>query len=377
MERIAFIWGDTFIYWSQILLVLAAVTAAAFYGAFYIKKEGNVFACVVSILLTMVIGIPLSRLVHWYARTPVYESFAAAMTDYSQGGYALIGMFVGAFIAAALLRLLQVSRSLPRMLDCMAVAGSIGIAVGRLASLFNTSDRGMILADEFTFPLTAPVANAVSGMAENRLAIFMIQSALAAAIAVILILYMLWRFVIRKKHPDGDIFLLFLLLYCSCQVVCDSPRYDSLYFRSNGFVSIVQIFGLLALLVPIVLFSIRMVRRTGFKVYHVIPWVIIGGALGLAGYMEYFVQRNGHRALLAYTVMSGAMLMVMLTGLVVRCIGNWHMTRKVSPVTEVIPVAVPELQEIPEAEAEAVEAAEAEAAETEVPEAKAEAPEAE
>ena len=86
---------------------------------------------------------------------------------------------------------------------------------------------------------------------------------------------------------------------------------------------------------------------------------IVGGALGLAGYMEYFVQRNGHRALLAYTVMSGAMMVVMLTGLVVRCIGNWHMTRKVSPVTEVIPVAVPELQEIPEAEAEAVEAAEA------------------
>ena len=361
MERIAFIWGDTFIYWSQIILVLAAVTAAAFYGAFYIKKEGNVFACVVSILLTMVIGIPLSRLVHWYARSAAYESFAAAMTDYSQGSYALIGMFVGAFVSAALLRLLQITKNLPRMLDCMAVGGSIGVAVGRWASLFNTSDRGMILPEEFGFPFTAPVANAVSGAMENRLAIFTIQSALAAAVAVILILYMLWRFVIRKKHPDGDVFLLFLLLYCSCQVVCDSPRYDSLYFRSNGFVSMVQIFGLLALLVPIVLFSIRMVRRTGFKAWHVIPWVIIGGSLGLAGYMEYFVQRNGHRALLAYTVMSGAMIVVMLTGLAVRCIGNWRTNKETQPVTEIVPVPVPELEIIPETEAEAPEtAAEAE-----------------
>ena len=55
MEKIAFIWGDTFIYWSQIIVALAAVTAIAFYGAFYIKKEGNGFACAVSVLLTLVI----------------------------------------------------------------------------------------------------------------------------------------------------------------------------------------------------------------------------------------------------------------------------------------------------------------------------------
>ena len=80
-------------------------------------------------------------------------------------------------------------RNLPQMLDCMAVGGGMGIAVGRLASLFNASDRGMVLPDSVGLPFAFPVTNAVSGAVENRLATFMLQSIFAAAIVILLLLY--------------------------------------------------------------------------------------------------------------------------------------------------------------------------------------------
>ena len=41
MDRIAFIAGDTFIYWSSIILTLATATAICFFLATYLGKSGN------------------------------------------------------------------------------------------------------------------------------------------------------------------------------------------------------------------------------------------------------------------------------------------------------------------------------------------------
>lgn len=338
MERIAFINGDTFIYWSPIILALAAVTAILFYAAFFLKKDGDLVAMGISILVSVALSIPLSRLVHWYCRSANYDSFSAAMTDYSNGGYALLGVFFACMIATGLLRLLRISRNLPRMLDCMAIGGGVGIAVGRLASMFNASDRGMILSEEIGFPFASTIVNAVSGAQENRLATFMIQSMLTGGIVVLLLLYMAWRALRRKKNPDGDIFLLFLLAYGASQAICDSTRYDSLFLRSNGFVSVVQIAGLIGLLIPIVVFSVRMVLRFRLRIWQFPLWVAILGLLGTAGYMEYYVQRHGNEAYFAYSLMGLCLMLVVLLGLVVRTIGNWPVKKKAEAKKEAVKV---------------------------------------
>ena len=313
MERIAFISGDTFIYWSPILMALAALAAAGFYCAVYIAKDRRPVAAALSVFLSVLFSIPLARLVHWYCRTPSYESFRVALTDYSQGGYAL---------AAAITRLLCVSRNLPRMLDSMAIGGSIGIALGRLASLFSTSGRGMLLPEEIGFPFAYPVINAVSGAPENRLATFMLQSMLVGTLALLLLGYMFISALRKKKIPDGDIFLIFLLVYGAVQAIFDSTRADSLFLRSNGFVSIVQILGLGALLIPVILFSVRMVMARKFKFWQIPLWLAISGLLGLAGYMEYYVQRNGHKAVLAYSTMGASLFAVILLSLLIRWFGR-------------------------------------------------------
>ena len=302
MDKIAYIAGETVIYWNSIVLTLAAATAVFFFLAFYIGKCGNAVAGFAVVPLSIVLSIVFARFVHWYSRADSYDGFLAAMTDYTSGGYALLGAFAGCALAAALLRLVFLHRNLPEMLDCMSLAGISGIAVGRLASLFNASDRGNILENFKGLPFAWPVINTVSGAIEYRLATFMLQFFVALALFVgLAFFYLKGR---RKGMRDGDTCLVFLLIYGASQVVLDSTRYDSLFFRSNGFVSIVQVFGALALGLAIVVFSVRMVKARGFRFWMVPLWLVIAAFVGGAGYMEYYVQRRGNEAVFAYSVMS-------------------------------------------------------------------------
>lgn len=322
MDKIAFISGGTFIYWSSIILALAAVTAIAIYAAAYLGKDGKVTGLAVSIPVAMALSLVLGRFIHWYSRADAYESLEAAMQPFSAGSYALMGAFIGCLIAACLVRLVRLTDNLPKMLDAMALGGAAGISVGRLASLFNASDRGVVIPESIAFPFAYPVVNEVSGVVENRLATFMIQSMLTGGILVLLLLFMLISRIMKKKIADGDVCLLFLVAYGACQIVCDSTRYDSLFLRSNGFISIVQILGLVGLLVPLVVFSVRMVMNRGFRVWFVPLWLLTAGLLGGAGYMEYHVQRHGDQAVFAYSVMSGCLLVVVLLCILMRGLGQ-------------------------------------------------------
>ena len=331
MEKIAFISDGTYVYWSSIILTMAVATAIIFFSAMYLFKGGKIFAAAVTVPVAMVASIILSRLIHWYCRSDAYESMEAALTNYAQGNFALMGVFIGCILTAFVLRILRVEQNLPRMFDCMALGGGLGIAVGRLASLFNASDRGVILPDSVGFPFAYPVTNEVSGLVENRLATFMIQSMVTGGVVALLLLYLVVKKLMRKKVADGDICLIFLLCYGASQIVCDSTRYDSLFLRSNGFISVVQILGLVAVVIPIFVFSFLMVRNRGLKWYCFVLWVGLAGLMGLAGYMEYYVQRHGNEAVLAYSTMSGALVGIVLLTLIIRVIGRLPVKKEAIP----------------------------------------------
>lgn len=330
MEKVAFINGGTFIYWSSIILTFAVIAAVALFAGLYLWKSKNGMALSLTIPVALLLSVVIARWVHWYCLTDSYESLNAAMTDYTWGGYALMGAFMGCLLTAGIMRLLRISDNLPEMLDCMSIAGGIGIAVGRLASLFNASDRGQIVAESWGLPYAYPVTNAVSGAAENRLATFMLQSLSTAAIVALIVLYVVFCLLRRKKLRDGDVTLLFLLLYGACQIILDSTRYDSLFMRSNGFVSIVQILSTAAVLVAIVTFSVRMVKARGFKWYFIPLWVLQLAVMGGAGYMEYYVQRHGDQAAFAYRNMGICLAVMVLIALIERAIAfsaEWKRTK--------------------------------------------------
>ena len=218
-----------------------------------------------------------------------------------------MGAFLGCTLAACLTRILCLQRNLPEMLDALSLGGCAGIVVGRLSALFNATDRGQVLANFRSLPIASPVSNAVSGAVEYRLATFALQSIAAFVLFVILTVFYL-RGQKGGKLRDGDTCLIFLMLYGCTQVVLDSTRYDSLFFRSNGFVSVVQVLGALGLALAVVVFARRMVKARGFRAWNIFLWLLIALALTGAGYMEYYVQRRGNEALFAYSVMSACLL---------------------------------------------------------------------
>lgn len=316
MEKIAWILGGHAIPYSGIVLTLAALGAALLFLGLYLGKTGNAKAGLCTVPLAMILSVLFARLLHWYCYAETYDGLLSAMTDYSSGGFGLLGVFAGCLAAAVVTRLLKWHSSLPDMLDCMALAGAAGLAVGRLASFFNSSDRGQVLQSLRSLPFAYPVTNAVSGATEYRLATFALQALVAGVLFLGLSLFF------RKNKRPGDTAWLFLLLYSASQIVLDSTRYDSLYFRWNGFVSIEQVVGAVTLAVVIVVFSRRLLRSRGFRPWYIGLWVAIVGCMGGAGYMEYHVQRHGSQALFAYSVMSTCLAVIAILTLTIRALSQ-------------------------------------------------------
>ena len=316
MNRIAFIFNSNIIYWNSLILVLASAVAICFFLALYLPRSKNANAAFIAVPLATVLSFLLARFIHWYCRTGSYASMISAMTDFSGGSFALVGVFIGCMVTALVLRICRVHQNLPQMLDAMSIAGAAGIALGRMASFFTNADRGQVVNSIQTLPWVYPVTNSVSGALEYRLATFVIQAIIAGLLFLVLSIFYLTG---KRRHlKDGDTTLIFLLCYGASQILLDSTRYDSIYFRSNGFVSVVQVLSAVVLAVAIIIFSVRLVRSRGFKVWYIALWLAILGLLGGAGYMEYHVQRHGREALFAYSVMGICLVWTVFFSLIIR-----------------------------------------------------------
>ena len=303
MNRIAFLIADLSVYWSSVILALAAATAICLFLGLYLKAEGDALAASLTVPVALALSLFLGRVIHWYCQSDSYESLHAALVDFAFGRFALMGAFAACALTALLLRVLGICRNLPRMLDCMSIAGAAGIALGRLASFYDTSARGP-LTNLTELPLAYPVINAVSGLEEYRIATFLFQAVVTGVIFVSLMVL----FFRKKARKDGDLTLIFLLCHGAAQVLLDSTRYDSLFFRSNGFVSIVQVLGAVGIGLAAIVFSVRLVKQQGFKAGYIGLWAGFAALMGLGGYMEYYLQRHGDKMLICYIVMGAALI---------------------------------------------------------------------
>lgn len=311
MERIACIIDHTYLYWSSVILCLAAGAAICAFLALYLRKKKRTAAALVFVPAAVALSLVLSRLAWWYFRPDSFGSLEEALQFRLPGGFALMGVSAGCILAALLVWAIRLEPDLPDLLDCLCPAAALGIAVGRLASFFNASDRGMTVGGQYGLPWAAAVINPVSGMPEYRIATFLLQAMAAGSIFVILLVVYL-----TGTKQKGDTCLLFLLLYGTTQTVLDSTRYDSLYLRSNGFISAVQLLSAGIAALAAIIWSVRMVRAGGWKKWHGLLWLGQLSCFSLAGYMEYYVQRHGNEALFAYSVMAAALTAFVLLSLV-------------------------------------------------------------
>ena len=309
MDKVAFIIHGRYIYWPSVILALAVLAAVLMALSLTLRQKQPLAALCAALPLAIVFSLFFARLIHWYCRFEGYESLAAALTRWA-GGFSLIGVFVGTLLAFLLVRLLGLTKNLPALLDCAAPAAALGIAVGRLGDLFTAADRGKLLIADAAYqrlPFASPVTNSVSGAVEWRFAGFFVQSLWAWVIFLLLMVCILRPKKEGEQPAHGSVFLLFMSLYCLGQILLDSTRYDALFLRSNGFVSLEQILCCAVLAAILTLRSVRAIRSRGFSRLLPAAWLAALGALGGAGYMEYYVQRHGNEALLAYAVMAACL----------------------------------------------------------------------
>lgn len=314
MDKVMMIVGDEYLYWQPVILAVGALSAALMAAALRLWKDEKLLPLLVAIPVGAVFSVYAARLIHWYCRHESYAGLAAALGNLRGGGYSLIGAFAGMLLAFLLVRLLRLTLNLPALLDRAAPAAALGIAVGRLGDLFTAADRGKMMFESealHRLPYASAVVNATSGAPEWRFATFFAQSVWAAAVFLVLLLRTLLprrRALKREEWADGNVFFLFLLLYCSGQIVTDSTRYDALFLRSNGFVSLEQIVCAVAIVAVLALCSARSIRERGFRYWHPLLWLLALAGLGLAGFMEYYVQRHGNEFVFAYGMMINGLL---------------------------------------------------------------------
>lgn len=312
MNPIAAILDTMVLYRYSLVLALAGAAGVCFFMACcsYASIPSSRAAAVA--LGAVLLSIPLSRLVYWYGRPDSFSSLSQALTASSTEAFALAGAVAG---CAASALLLGGHGNRMKILDCMSVAGCAAISLGRLGCFFTTADRGQIMAQLTSLPWAYPVANA-SGHLEYRFATFLFQAAVTAVLAVFL------GVVFSRKKRPGDVTLLFLLVYSASQVILDSTRYDSLYLRSNGFVSMVQILSAVALGLVLILLCVRTVKVRGMQHWMIVLWISLAALFGGAGYMEYYVQRHGREAAFSYSIMGACLACIVALGLLL-----WHLSQ--------------------------------------------------
>jgi len=315
MSQIAICVGSVVIYWSSILIFLGVAVTFTYAYSLYTANGGKKAAMWAMLPIAIVLGVVLSRLIHWYCHAEQYTGLMGAITDYGSGDYCLPGAFFGVVIAVLAVKALRLTDSAGKLFDCLAVSAPLGVAIIRLSALFNASCRGKVQVNTPALqrlPLASPVATA-NGAVEYRLATFFIEF----MVMLVLFVIILRLFNKRRSWPTkgnvpvhGNVALLFLAYYGATQVILDSTRYDSSFLPANGFISLVMILGAVSLVGVMVYYTVVSVRTNGFMKKHVVLWVLFAAAAGGAGFMEYLVQRYGNMYLPVYAGMS-ALLLIM------------------------------------------------------------------
>ena len=299
MNPIAIIVDKAQIHWDAIIIVMAVPAWFFSFHSLYCANKGRRLASWIYLPFAVLMGAISSRLLYWYSHVEQYKGFSQALEDFNIGCFSMLGILPGLFLAAVLIRCLQLNKSLPAFLDALAPATALGMGLMYLSCLFNYNCRGKFTVDtpsmqHLPFATAVPEAGEVS---------FRFATFFWSAVFMFILSYICTEFYYIKKKERGSTACFFLLLFSVGQFILDSTRYDAEYFPFNGFVSILQIFDGVCILVLTIAFSVRAIKRRGFKWYFILIWLAQAGAMTATGMMEYMVQRYSDQHLQYYALM--------------------------------------------------------------------------
>lgn len=315
MHEIAFCLGSVIVPYDVLFIALSALVCLFTALACYTGGGGRGWVLWLLTPVMWALAYTCARSIYWACHGEQFSSLSGALTDPGVWGYGLCGVPLGYALTARLARLVRLERRPGALTDALAPGLALGLAVLRLGAAFNGGARGKVLIRESALQRLPFAFSDANG--DYRFAAFFAEALLFALFALVLLAVFCRR--TRRQKPGGEVFRLFLLLYSLAELVIDSTRNDALYFSFNAFISVAQIVAAVTVLVLLVFYSVRAVRRGWPGRGRWAVWGLYVVSLVTVGVCEYMVQRHGNRQLLCYALMTlGCVLMFLSVHLAAR-----------------------------------------------------------
>ena len=334
MDPTAVYIGSMKVSWA-VFVILPAVFAWFFISFSLYCGKGKTLVMPVMFPLALVSSLVFARLLHWYSHYEMYESVEKAvysLTDVQkiQGGFEVLGILAGVVFAAFLAGRMKGSGGTLRILDAASPGTAFLTGLLFLSDRFNENCRSSFTFSDITLTCTPFFVTDADNVTVRLAVYFCIFILMTLAGAFLLVFYThTKKNEMLKGSTAGNVFFIFLALYGAVFVICDSMRYDASYFRSNGFVSIIQIVSALFFIFDAVYFSIRAMKGTGFRGIYVFLWLLCAAGIGITVLAEYRSQRFGSMFIENYGLMAASLFIIFL------CIyGLYHAGLKKQDKTE-------------------------------------------
>ena len=216
------------------------------------------------------------------------------------GGASMSGAFAGIVLAAfGVGKHCKVSHGV--LLDKLALGMPLALIVARLAEAPTGIGMGRQVDTQWLQWL--------GSFTEECHPVFLYEALWAVVLGVVLVLYQ------RRHHRPGDVLLTFMTLYGSAQMFFESLRDD--YHMVIYYIRINQIVGLMMVLIPFILWMIRLARRGARRNALILPCVVMAAAIVLCIYQEFQVDSNPN-LLKEYAIMAAGVAVMGAQTLLIR-----------------------------------------------------------
>lgn len=216
------------------------------------------------------------------------------------GGYSVIGCAIGVVLCIAIYSAVKRKKHLfADTLDAAAAPAALGIAVGRMGSVFVEDCLGDFVTDPEL--MRFPVSIYAYSTGSYRYAVFFYEA--AACLLIFVFLYFLGR----KLKMRGSQTIAFAVLYSGLRTFTESLRTDSIYL---GFIRLSQVIMALLLIAIFVYTAVKLVKLTGFIPVYPVIWIMFGASFWIGFSAMFFMGSDAESANTVKLLVSSVLLTV-------------------------------------------------------------------
>lgn len=270
-------------------VMLGCWAAIALLASLSRHQEVERKAAAITAALSLPLGFVLARLLYCLA-DPAFAPFLSIenLLQVSSGGFAMYGALLGAALAAlAGARLAGIRPA--RMLDFLAPALAAFLIPARLGEGFTA----LGISRPLTTPWLAGSFLALRDAYDAYLRTYLLEALIAACLLVVLLR------ALKRGKREGQVFLLFTLLYGVTQTLMESLRYDG-HLRFS-FIGLQQVLSAALFSLTLIALAIRLLKRKDAK--HglaILALVLIPIILGAIVGVEFLIDRSELGKLFSY-----------------------------------------------------------------------------